>query len=130
MAKKVLTQISLIALVLVATLSFTQCKSATDKVMEKAIEAQIEVINAQCPMDMGTLTLEGCSIEGKAMTYNFKLKSTEGLDKEVMDQTAKTIVGTDAQLKSFIEGGYSIVYNYLDNEGENFHTVKVTASDL
>lgn len=125
--KKTISLILCMTMMMLGALSESSCASDKSKV-----ETYVDLLNENLPaMSEQGMTFEGAELEGKEIVIKCKLDMSfaeQGISTSYFIAAAKeganaaTIVdaaGTIEKdlLKSVANGGYSMVYRYVDNDG-------------
>ena len=131
---KKLTQTTLsIIVVLLLSVTFTQCKDAKDAVVKKFLEVQVDQINKQCPINMGSgLSLEKASVEGsKTLQYDFIISEeiAQAMDLEAGKPAAIQTIKNLPDFDKIKEYEIEIVYNYYDSDKKLVGEIKITPDD-
>lgn len=121
------TTLGIIA-ILSLSLFFIDCSNAKKKFLEQ----QIEVINKQCPLEMGNgITMEKCKLEGgDTMTTEFTVADPSMLT--INEEGKASIVAALKSAPEFDqikEFGITYVYAYYDSNKNLIGEVRIKADD-
>lgn len=118
------------------------CNSTEETVPEEVLEAQVEMTNAQCPMqvDLG-MVITHLSIEGDCVVYNVECDEnyysieTIRSNKELAKQGIKNSIDTnDPTMSMFIkickDAEKGIAYKYIGNTSGDACIIKISISEL
>lgn len=133
MKKRILTQISLVSLVLFMAISFVQC-SSKDKEVEEALKVVVEAINKQCPITVDHLTrLDKCEAKGKELTYFYTITDASMFDAKQFEEIGvpaiKETLKTNPQINLFRQYKVTIKYKYSDKDGKELYSLNLNPSD-
>lgn len=137
--KKIINLILCVTIMMLGILSVSSCVSDESKV-----KAYVDLLNENLPaMSEPGLTFEGAELVGKKIiikcrlhmsfaaqgisTADFVAAAKEGVSATTIVEAAEAI--EKEMLKSVAEGGYSMVYRYVDNDGASAD-IEISSADL
>ncbi|WP_029904711.1 type II secretion system pilot lipoprotein GspS-beta [Prevotella sp. 10(H)] len=123
------TTFSIIAILFVS-MCFIQCKDAKDAAVTKYLELQAEQLNKQFPMNMGAMTMEKCTIEGKTIKLFVTINSdVETFDAEAGKTAAVQSIKNSPEAKQSQEFGISYAYEYKNASGKVIGEINISPED-
>lgn len=128
--------IFVVLVLLCPLLLIVSCNSKSkDKQILEAMEKEVAVINAQCPIHDGTLVLTGCDVlPDMSFRYNYTM-----LDPSIAADTAAIaaenkkrmleIIGNNPEMVAYKKAGVSFVYEFKDKDGKYIYSFRITSDD-
>lgn len=116
--------------------------SDEEKDPEAALEGQVEVTNAQCPMQIAEgMTITHLSVEGDYVVYNvtcdedsYSISAFNRNKAQIKENIIKTLDPSDPTMAMFIricrEAGKGIAYKYIGDQSESTCMIKIATSEL
>lgn len=136
--KKIINLILSFTFAALCMVSVSSCSSSDSLAQEF-----VDQINSQkSALSQPGVSIDGAKIEGKqiVITISMEIEFGEMISKEAFVASCKSQLNASslvsqfgvvdkAVIKSIADGGYSIVYRYLDSKGESAE-IEITNSDL
>ena len=116
---------------------FTQCKDAKDTAVTKLLEAQVKVVNNQCPIQVNaSVRIDSAQISDKMTLKTFATVAYINAADFNKDEFVKLSkpgllynIQTASDLKTARELGVIFVYSYNDDSGKLLGEIKITPDD-
>ncbi|NDV79838.1 hypothetical protein [Dysgonomonas sp. 511] len=117
--------------------SFAQCKDAKEAAVTKLLEAQVNLVNSQCPIQLNqAVRVDSCKITEKMTMKTFATMSFVNAADFKSDEFAKMTkpslvytIQTNDELKQARELGVIFVYAYNDDAGKLIGEIKIGPDD-